>query len=166
MGQLIMESLTKDQIACMLEVVASAGDLKSLMDDFMRADPDMAATIDEIFKRFRTKANGKTQIRPVSHKRTLEYWNSLWRHWHEILADVGDEEGKYAVQDHHWEAPYFDGYYLASDLEPIARDMLDLIDDVYPSVDDPELFTDALESIEASIASYPEWMGVEHGEPC
>jgi hypothetical protein len=44
--------------------------------------------------------------------------------------------------------------------------MLDLIDDVYPSVDDPELFTDALESIEASIASYPEWMGAEHGEPC
>ena len=40
-GQLLMESLTEKQIACMLEVVASAGGLKSLMDDFIKADPDM-----------------------------------------------------------------------------------------------------------------------------
>ena len=166
MGQLLMESLTKDQIACMLEVVASVGDLKSLMEDFKRADPDMAATVNDILKGSRTVTDGKTKSRPVSHKRTMEYWNSLWRHWHEILADVGNEEGKYAVQDHHWEEPYFDGSYFASDLELIARDMLGLIDDVYASVECPGLFTEALEEIEASIASYPEWMGVEYGEPC
>jgi len=165
-GQLLIESLTTDQIACMLEVVASAGNLKSLMDDFRRVDPDMAATVDEVLKGGLTKANGKTKTRPVSHERTMEYWNSPWRHWHEILADVGNEEGKYAVQDHHWEEPYFDGSYFASDLEPIARDMLGLIDDVYGSVGDPELFIVALEDIEAGIASYPEWMGVEYGEPC
>jgi len=51
MGQLLIESLTTDQIACMLEAVASAGHLESLMDDFMKADPDMAATVDEILKR-------------------------------------------------------------------------------------------------------------------
>jgi hypothetical protein len=166
MGQLLIESLTTDQIACMLEVITSAGDLESLMDDFMRADPDMAATVDEILKRGRTVADGKTKSRPVSHKRTMEYWNSLWRHWHEILSNVGNEEGKYAVQDHHWEEPYFDGSDFASDLEPIARNMLGLIDDVYTSVEDPDLFVEALEDIEASIASYPEWMGVEYGEPC
>ena len=166
MGQLLLESLTSDQIACMLEVVASSDSLKSLMDDFMIADPDMAATVDEILKSERTKAGGKTKSRPVSHKRTMEYWNSLWRHWHEILAYVGDEEGKYAVQDHHWEEPYFDSSNFASDLEPIARDMLGLIDDVYMSVEDPDLFVEALEDIESRIASYPEWMGAEYGEPC
>jgi len=166
MGKLLLESLTTDQIACMLDVVASSGNLKNLMDDFMRADPDMAATVDEILKGARTKTGGKTKSRPVSHKRTMEYWNSLWRHWYEVIAEVGNEEGKYAVQDHHWEAPYFDGSYLASDLEPIARDMLGLIDDVYPSIDDPDLFVDALENIEDHIASYPEWMGAEYGEPC
>ena len=31
---------------------------------------------------------------------------------------------------------------------------------------DPELFVEALQDIEAGIASYPEWMGVEYGEPC
>ena len=160
-GQLLLESLTTDQIACMLEVVASSGNLKSLMDDFMMADPDMAATVDEILKGARSKADGKTNSWPVSRKRTMEFWNSLWRHWNEILADVGDEEGKYAVQDHHWEEPYFDGYGFASDLEPIARDMLGLINDVYNSVDDPDLFEAALADIEENIASYPEWMGVE-----
>ena len=40
-GQILMVSLTAEQIACMLEVVASAGYLKSLMDDFIKADPDM-----------------------------------------------------------------------------------------------------------------------------
>ncbi len=60
MGQLLMESLTTEQISCMLEVVASAGDLKSLMDDFKRADPDMATTVDDILKGGRSKADGKT----------------------------------------------------------------------------------------------------------
>ena len=164
-GQLLMKSLTAEQIVCMLEVVASAGGLKSLMDDFKKADPDMAATIDNILKGGRSATDRKTERRLASHKRTMEYWNSLWRHWREIVAEVGDEEGKYAVQDHHWEEPYFDGSFFASDLEPIARDMLGLIDDVYKSVEDPELFTEALDDIEQNIASYPEWMGVEYGEP-
>jgi hypothetical protein len=150
----------------MLEVVVSAGDLESLMDDFKKADPDMAATIDNILNKGRTTADGKTERHLASHKRTLEYWNSLWRHWHEIVAEVGNEEGKYAVQDHHWEEPYFDGSFFASDLEPIARDMLGLIDDVYKSVEDPDLFVDALADVEESISSYPEWMGAEYGEPC
>jgi hypothetical protein len=165
-GKLLIESLTSEQIACMLEVVASAGDLKRLISDFKKADPDMAATVDNILKGGRSSADGKKEIRLASHKRTMEYWNSLWRHWHEIVAEVGNEEGKYAVQDHHWEEPYFDGSFFASDLEPVARDMLGLIDDVYESVGNPDLFLEALTDIEDGISSYPEWMGVEYGEPC
>jgi len=164
-GQLLLESLTSEQIACLLDVVASNGGLKSFMDDFKKADPDMAATVDNVLKDVRSPADGKTESRLASHKRTLEYWNSLWRHWHEIVAELGDEDGTYAVQNHHWEEPYFAGASFASDLEPIARDMLGLIDDVYNSVEDPELFTEALEDIEGNIASYPEWMGVEYGDP-
>lgn len=165
-GRLLVESLSKEQIACMLAVVASAGDLKRLMGDFKKADPDMAATVDNILKGGRSSAAGKTEIRLASHKRTLEYWNSLWRNWREIVAQVGNEEGKYAVQEHHWEEPYFDGSYFASDLEPIAQDMLGLIDDVYKSVGDPDLFLEALTEIEDNISMYPEWMGVEYDEPC
>ena len=106
-GQLLVESLTTEQIALMLDVVASAGGLKSYLDGFKQADPDMAATVDNILKKSRAKAHGKTKSRLASHKRTMEYWDSLWRHWDETVTEVGNEEGKYAVQDHHWEEPYF-----------------------------------------------------------
>lgn len=55
---------------------------------------------------------------------------------------------------------------LAYDLDPIAEDMLHLIDDVYDLVDNPDLFSDALEEIDTNISLYPEWMGVEYGEGC
>ena len=160
-GQLLMESLTAEQIACMLDVVASSGGLKCLMDDFKKTDPDMAATVDNILKGGCSVTGGITEKHLASHKRTMEYWDSLWRQWHGVVAELGDEDGTYAVQDHHWEEPYFDGYGFASDLEPIARDMLGLINDVYNSVDDPDLFEAALADIEENIASYPEWMGVK-----
>jgi hypothetical protein len=160
-GQLLMESLTAEQIACMLDVVASSGGLKCLMDDFKKTDPDMAATVDKILKGGCSVTGGITEKHLASYKRTMEYWDSLWRQWHGVVAELGDEDGTYAVQDHHWEEPYFDGYGFASDLEPIARDMLGLINDVYNSVDDPDLFEAALADIEENIASYPEWMGVE-----
>ncbi len=72
-GQLLLESLTREQIACMLDVVASAGGLKSFMDDFKKADPDMAATVDKVLKDGWSTADGKTESRLASHKRTLEY---------------------------------------------------------------------------------------------
>jgi len=96
----------------------------------------------------------------------MEYWSSLWRNYDGIISEVGDEKGKYAVQDHHWEAPYFDGSSLAEDLEPIAEDMLTLMEDVYNEVDDPDLFLKALEEIDEQIGSYPEWMGADYVEPC
>ena len=165
-GQLLLDSLTREQIACMLDVVASASGLKSFMDDFKKVDPDMAVTVNNVLKGGRTNTEGKTRSRLASHKRTLEFWDSLWRHWREIVAELGNEDGKYAVQDHHWEEPYFAGSSFASDLETIARDMLGLIDEVYKSVEDSELFVETLEDIEGNIASYPEWMGVEYGDPC
>ena len=112
----------------------------------------------------RSEANSREEIRLASEQRTIEFWNSLWRLWDDIVAEVGDEEGKYAIQNHHWEAPYFDGSYPSLDLEPIAEDMLGLIDDVYDSVDSPDLFLEALEEVEDNISLYPEWMGVEYGE--
>ena len=41
-GQQIVDSLTADQIARLLEVVAPAGDLDRYMDEFKKTDPDMA----------------------------------------------------------------------------------------------------------------------------
>ena len=165
-GQLLLDSLTTDQIGYLLDVVANSGDLSKYMDDLRKVDPDMAATVGKILKAGSAQAGGGKSDRIASDQRTIELWDSLWRNWQDIVAKVGDEEGKYAVQDHHWEEPYFDSYSLALDLEPIAADMLVLVDDVYGLVDEPDLFTEALDEIEDNISFFPEWMGAEHGEGC
>ncbi len=59
------------------------------------------------------------------------------------------------MRDHPWEDAYFDGHGLALDLEPIAAEMLTLIDDVYCLVDAPDLFTQALVEIEDHISFTP-----------
>jgi hypothetical protein len=165
-GKLMVESLTSEQITDLLTVVSNSTDLTRFMDECTKIDPDMAATVKKILAADKG-SDGRGEAKPsVSLKRTMEFWASLWRRFYDLIAELGDEDGKYAVQDYHWEEPYFDGSSLADDLEPIAKDMLKLIDDVYDEVNDPDLFLNAMQEIEDQIGLYPEWMGVEHGEPC
>jgi len=163
-GKLIVESLAADQIACLLDVVFSTADINRYMDRLKRADPDMAETVSKILRIGHDKSRKPPAAQLASDQRTIEYWNSLWRHWDSLVSEVGDEEGRYAVQDPHWEPPYFDGSALANDLDRIAVDMIRLIDEVYDLVDNPDLFSDAMEEIDSNISLYPEWMGVEYGE--
>jgi len=165
-GQILMKSLTSKQIAGLLTAVSASTDLNIYMEKFEKIDPDMATTVKKILATDQDSASRGKTGRLTSLQRTMEYWFSLWRNYDGIISEVGDEEGKYAVQDHHWEEPYFDGGSLARDLEPIAEDMLTLMEDVYDEVDDPDLFLEALKEIDDQIGSYPEWMGADYGEPC
>jgi len=170
-GQMLMKSLTPEQIESLLTVVSASIDLNMYMDKFEKKDPDMATTVKKILAADQDSASkGETKrlasFQLASFQRTMAHWRSLWRNYDDIISEIGDEDGKYAAQEHHWESPYFDGWSLARDLEPIAEDMLMLIEDVYEEEDDPDLFMNALEEIDDQIGSYPEWMGAEHGEPC
>ena len=165
-GQMLLSSLTTGQIGCLLEVVAMSSDLSEYLDDFKKVDPDMAATVGKILNGGSAKAGGWISDREASDQWTIELWNSLWRNWQDVVTKVGNEDGKYTVQDHPWEGPYFDGYRLALDLEPIAAEMLNLVDDVYGLVDAPDLFTEALVEIEDKISLFPDWTGVEQDKRC
>ena len=165
-GKILVESLTTDQIVLLLDVVFSAGDINRFADRLKNADSDMAETVIKVLKMAHDKGGKSPVGRVASDQRTIEYWNALWNHWDSLVSEVGDEEGKYAVQEEHWEPPYFDASALAYDLDGVAADMLDLIDDVYDLVDSPDLFAEALDEINSSISFYPEWMGVEYDEEC
>jgi hypothetical protein len=71
-GQLLMESLTAEQIACMLEVVASAGGLKSLMDDFIKADPANA---------YKSDYNDHALWCKAVHELNQKTYNALLSRW-------------------------------------------------------------------------------------
>ena len=165
-GPILMKSLTSEQVAGLLTIVSASTDLNIYMEKFEKIDPDMATTVKKILAADKDSASRDEVRRLTSLQRTMEYWFSLWRNYDDIIGEVGDEEGKYAAQDHHWEEPYFHGWSLAQDLEPIAEDMLTLMEDVYDEVGDPDLFLKALEEIDNQISSYPEWMGSDQGEPC
>jgi hypothetical protein len=165
-GKLLMESLTTDQIVALLDVLFSTEEMDQYADKFKKADPDMAETVSKVLKIDHDKGRKPSVVRLASDQRTIEHWNSLWSHWDTVVLDVGDEEGRYAVQEAHWEPPYFDGSALADDLDQIAVDMLRLIDDVYDLVENPDLFSDALDEIDSNISSYPEWMGAEDADGC
>ena len=94
-GQLLMKSLTSDQIAQLLNVVASGVDLSRYMDDLKKADPDMAATVGKVLKSRGAKAEVGAGTRLASDQRSIENWNSLWRQWNDVVAEVGDEDGKF-----------------------------------------------------------------------
>ena len=165
-GQMLVKSLTSEQITDLLTVILSSSDLNLHMEKLEETDPDMAAAVKRILALGSDSKGGSKAKLLASLKRTMESWESLWQSYDDIISQVGDEDGRYAVEDHHWEPPYFDGSSLAYDLEPIAEKMLTIMDEVYDEVNDPDLFHNALEEIDVQIRSYPEWMGVEHGEPC
>jgi hypothetical protein len=172
-GSRLLEAITEEQVAKLLDIVFSQGDVDRWQDGIRKTDPDIAATLARLLEseegRNPPDADGNTEKKVkinMSEGRLRERWRDLWTRWNETIAEVGDEDGRYAVHEHHWEEPYFDESSLANDLETIAGEMLPLIDDVYALVDEPGLFRDALDTLSEAIAAYPEWMGVEYEEGC
>lgn len=100
-GKLLMESLTTDQIAALLDVLFSTEEMDQYADKFKKADPDMAETVSKVLKIDHDKGRKPSVVRLASDQRTIEHWNSLWSHWDTVVLDVGDEEGRYAVQEAH-----------------------------------------------------------------
>ena len=132
-GQMLVQSLTLEQIAGLLTVISSSSDLNLYMQKFEETDPDMAAAVKRILS-IGSDSKGRSKTKPLaSLKRTMESWEALWQSYDDIVSQVGDEDGRYAFQDHHWEPPYFDGSSLAYDLEPIAEKMLTIMDEVMDS---------------------------------
>jgi hypothetical protein len=170
-GKRLMISLTADQLEAFLEAVFAT---RNVLEDnalLSRLEPDAAETIKRLAAvvtkdKPKNKKETATADQMISKKKLIENWEELWMEWNDCVGEVGDEEGKYAYQDAHWEPPCFDGDSLATDLEEIAKKMLPLIDDVFELIDQPDLYTTALDEIDSGIRLYPEWMGAEDGDPC
>ena len=92
--------------------------------------------------------------------KVLQEWKRAWRDWGGVISEACDEEGKYVVQEHHWEEPYFDPLSVTEDLEPIAARMAALLPRVFDEDLDPDCsFAEAAaESIDEIESSLPEWI--------
>lgn len=166
-GRKLLSALTQPQLESLLDAVGPQTLLEKVAQDREKSDADMVSTVKAVLQSDGTPEDAQRKVgRVASASRLIEDWRGLWRRWDEIVGEVGDEEGKYSVQDHHWEEPYFDGSAVAADLEPVAAEMLKQIEEVFDLVGAPELFTKAIDEIDQAIKSYPGWMGADSGDGC
>jgi len=158
-GEKITKALTEEQIAKLLDVVFNALDSKKVNEISKVLDSDIKETLSRLLSPEPAQKKGIQKKEIVSFERNIEKWRSLWAEWGNAVSKVGDEEGEYTYQEHHWEEPYFDGSALADDLEKVAVKMLPLIDEIYAAgIDEDDIFIHAIEEIESNMDSYPEWM--------
>lgn len=103
---------------------------------------------------------GKT-TRPATSQPSIDKirqeWDSAWQDWDACLAETADEDGKYVMQEHHWEPPYLDKSALAEDLEPIAARMRIVLPHVFERNLAPDFsFAHALQDTVADIGGFSE----------
>ena len=92
-GQMLLKSLTSEQISNLLTVVSASMDLNTYMEKFEKIDPDMATTVKKILAAEKDPARRGRTKRLASVQRNMEFWHSLWCNWDDIISEVGDEDG-------------------------------------------------------------------------
>ena len=167
-GEQIQSALTARQIAAVLDaLVPEIMDVPGFLERLAKTEPDAARIVERMLTGENTDGVPDDQEPSLSKDKLLEIWSGLWAEWDDIASEVGDEDGRYAEQDAHWEPAYFDSSTLAEDLERVAGKMDLVLEEAVAHLDLPrELFFEALADLDSRVGGYPEWMGAEHGDPC
>jgi hypothetical protein len=155
LGARLLRALTDEELAALLDALFEPLDAKGLATLASRVDSGTTAILTGFHD-----GDSKKQ-KPIATRAKCEReWESAWERWREVIAELGEEEGRYVDQEHHWEAPYFAGDVFAESLDEVAKNMLPLIDRVpWLWTEEKDLFRDALLEIKEGVDSYPEWMG-------
>lgn len=104
----------------------------------------------------------RTPALAASSEKIRERWTKLWADWSAAVDETTSEDGRYVIQEHHWEQPYLDISGLAHDLEPIAAEMRKLLPNAIDLGLEPGLgAAEVLESLGDEVgAGLPDWMDV------
>ena len=159
-GKEIIEAMTPGQLTVLINSLLSLLDDKKKKHLITVLDKEIADTLSQILD-----PSKKSSKHTATDSKYQEDWRKLWDKWYNFTSELGDEDGKYVFQEHHWETPEFDGYTFSNDLEKISEELLPILDKIYSlNIEDDEFFQDELKDIESCISGYPEWMGAEHSE--
>ena len=110
----------------------------------------------------RGSTSQRTPALAASSEKIRERWTKLWADWSAVVEEASSEDGRYVIQEHHWEPPYLDISGLARDLEPIAAEMRKLLPKAIDLGLEPGLgAAEVLEHLDDEVgADLPEWMDV------
>lgn len=165
-GTRLFAALTQHEITYLLDALCAV------------LSPDMVATVLEQLPND-TRQTVATVLTPpdpvdpsqearppeVSLARLEQTWSALWQQWDEIVAEAAQEEGRYIVQERHWESPYFDSSTFVNDLEQVAAQLRPLLQVAFDNAFHPVRgFGEALLEADAEIkAAIPEWIYLDDG---
>ncbi|NUM37414.1 MAG: hypothetical protein HUU50_22970, partial [Candidatus Brocadiae bacterium] len=122
-----------------------------------KVDQDIAEILAQILDSKKEKPT-----KAVSQRKLIEEWKDLWGEWENIVDEVGNEEGQYIYQEHHWEEPEFASDDMFEDLDTVAAKMWPYLEKIHKLVEKDKIFEEALSEIEDGIDAYPEWMGANY----
>jgi hypothetical protein len=146
LGARLLRALTDEELAALLDALFEPLDAKGLATLASRVDSETTAILAGFHD-----GDSKKQ-KPIATRAKCEReWESVWKRWREVIAELGEEEGRYVDQENNWEAPYFAGDVFSESLDEVAKDILPLIDRVpWLWTEEKDLFRDALLEIGAA----------------
>ncbi len=166
LGSSIFEALTETEISQLLDELLAVVSDEQLATALVKLQPNTQATLTQILTPPPTiESEQTTKTQPTSLAKLAQTWSELWREWNEIISEASQEEGKYIVQERHWEEPYFDNYTLVEDLEAIAKQMKSLVKTAFDNnFSNDDGFAVSLLSAESDISDgIPDWMEIHDG---
>ena len=103
--------LSEEEIRRVLAGALSAIGSKGLGDLAAKLGPE---TGEALLRSLQSSPKGAPQ-NPGPAK-VLQEWKKAWKDWDGIICEACDENGKYVLQEHHWEQPFFDPLSVTGDL--------------------------------------------------
>lgn len=156
--ELLRNSLAEEEIRQVLTGALQSLDAAGFERLIGRLDPNTGETVQRVMA---SHKKGAPKSKPAPGRAKIrQEWDRVIGDWRDCLYESGDEEGKYVLQENHWEAPYLDTSAVTEDLEKIATRMRRMIPRVLENDIDPDfsLIDLAEETVKEVGSGLPEWM--------
>lgn len=164
-GERLSNALTQQEIAQLIDALLMVLSPEFQEQAIAQLPEDTQQTVKQILTPASTvEPIQASETQTVSLAKQAQTWSELWRGWDDTVAEAS-EEGKYIVQEAHWEPPYFDTTTFIEDLERVAVQMQPLLQTAFEHGFMPDHgFASALLEAESEISSgLEDWMELTDG---
>jgi len=162
----LLSALTQQEIAQLIDALFQVL-LPDLQEQAItQLAEDTQKTIKQILAPDSTAKQAQaSESQTISLARQAQTWSELWQGWNDIVREASEEDGKYIIQEAHWEPPYFDATTFIEDLESVAAQMQPLLQIAFEHDFMPNLgFVSALVEAESAISmGLEDWMELTDG---
>lgn len=124
-GERLLNALTQQEITQLLDALFEVLSPELQESVFAQLSPDTQKTVKQILSPAKTIEPTQVITNQLgSLAKPAQTWSELWQAWDEVVWEASQEEGKYIIQEAHWEPPYFDTSTFIEDLEGVAKNLL------------------------------------------